>query len=47
MMDLENEKQNIKVSAGFDGDPVKLLKGRGNVFNIGSSGDDRSGCVLD
>ena len=27
--------------------PVKLLQGRSDVFNRGSSGDDTSGCILD
>ena len=36
----------MRVNAGFDREPMKLLQGRSDVFNKGSSGYDTSGCVL-
>lgn len=47
MKDLECEEWNLKFNAGFDREPMKLLQGRSDVVNRGSSGDDTSGCVLD
>ena len=42
---LEGEEQNLEVDAGFDREPVKLLKNRGDVINGRGSGDDVSGRV--
>jgi hypothetical protein len=44
---LEGEEQNLEMDAGFDREPVKLLKDRSDVINGGGSGDDVSGRVLD
>ena len=44
---LEGQKQNLEMDAGFDQEPVKLLKDRSDVINGGGSGDDASGRVLD
>ena len=47
MEGFEGEEQNLEVDAGFDREPVKLLKDRGDVINGGGSGDDACGRVLD
>ena len=47
MEGLEGEEQNLEVDAGFDREPVKLLKDRGDVINGGGSGDDAGSRVLD
>ena len=47
MEGLEGEEQNLEMDAGFDQEPVKLLKDRSDVINGGGSGDDASGRVLD
>ncbi|CAL8372584.1 unnamed protein product [Arctogadus glacialis] len=36
---LEGEEQNLEMDAGFDREPVKLLKDRSDVINGGGSGD--------
>ena len=43
---LECEEQNLEMDAGFDREPVKLLKDRSDVINGRGSGD-ASGRVLD
>ena len=47
MEGLEGEEQNLEMDAGFDREPVKLLKDRSEVINGGGSGDDAGGRVLD
>ena len=44
---LEGEEQNLEMDAGFDREPVKLMKDRSDVINGGGSGDDAGGRVLD
>ena len=47
MKDLESERYNFEINAGFDREPMELLQGRNDLFSRGSSGDDTGSCVLD
>ena len=47
MKDRESEKQNLKINAGFNREPMEMLQGWSDVFSRGSCGDDTSSCILD